>query len=114
MSTFFSLVRYWKKCGSTRRQYISFVDFKKAYDSVRRAVLYNILIDFGIPMKLIKLIEMCLNETYHKLLIGKHLSYKRPSTYQLQKSATEHSSTCKSHSHTPQQAQYLSVTEESY
>jgi hypothetical protein len=36
-----------------------FVDFKKAYDSVRREILYNILIDSGIPMKLIRLIKMC-------------------------------------------------------
>jgi hypothetical protein len=42
------------------RQYI---DFRKAYDSVRREVLYNILIEFGVPMKLIRLIRMCLNET---------------------------------------------------
>jgi hypothetical protein len=41
-----------------------FVDFKKAYDSVRREVLYNILIQFGVPMKLVSLIRMCLNETY--------------------------------------------------
>ena len=41
-----------------------FIDFKKAYDSVRREVLYNILIEFGIPMKLITLIKKCLNETY--------------------------------------------------
>jgi hypothetical protein len=26
-----------------------FIDFKKAHDSVRREVLYNILIEFGIP-----------------------------------------------------------------
>jgi len=26
-----------------------FIDFKKAYDSVRREVLYKILIEFGIP-----------------------------------------------------------------
>ena len=26
-----------------------FIDFKKAYDSVRREVLYNVLIEFGVP-----------------------------------------------------------------
>ena len=40
-----------------------FIDFKKVYDLVRGEVLYNILIEFGIPMKLIKLLKMCLNET---------------------------------------------------
>jgi hypothetical protein len=51
-----------------------FIDFKKAYDSVKREVLYNILIEFGIPRKLVRLIKMCLNETYSKIRIGKHLS----------------------------------------
>jgi hypothetical protein len=55
-----------------------FVDFKKAYDSVRREVLYNIPIEFGIPMQLIKLIKMCLNETYSKVRVGKHLSDNFP------------------------------------
>jgi hypothetical protein len=50
------------------------VDFKKAYDSVSSEVLYNILIQFGIPMKLVRLIKMCLNKTYGKVRIGKHLS----------------------------------------
>jgi hypothetical protein len=52
--------------------------FKKAYDSVRREVLYNILKVFGVPMKLVRLIKMCLNVTYSKVRIGKHLSDNFP------------------------------------
>jgi hypothetical protein len=51
-----------------------FVDFKKDYDSVRKEVLYNIAIEFGIPMTLIRLIKMCLNETYSRARVGKNLS----------------------------------------
>jgi hypothetical protein len=43
---------------STTTVHQLFVDFKKAYDSVRREVLYNILIEFGVPMKLVRLIKM--------------------------------------------------------
>jgi hypothetical protein len=49
------------------------IDFKKAYDSVRKEVLYNILIEFGVPMKVVRLIKMRLNETYSNVRIGKHL-----------------------------------------
>jgi hypothetical protein len=55
-----------------------FIDFKKAYDSVKREVLYNILLEFGIPKKLGRLIKMCLNETYSKVRVGKILSDKFP------------------------------------
>jgi hypothetical protein len=48
-----------------------FVDFKKAYDSIKREVLYNILLEFDMPKKLVRLIKMCLNETYSKVRIGK-------------------------------------------
>jgi hypothetical protein len=46
----------------------------EAYYSVRREVLYNILIEFGIPMKLVGLIKMCLIETCSIVQVGKHLS----------------------------------------
>ena len=35
--------------------------------------MYNILIQFGIPMKLVRQIKMCLMETYSRVRIGKHL-----------------------------------------
>jgi len=50
------------------------IDLKKAYDSVRWEVLYNILIEFCISMKLARLIKVCLNETYSRVQVGKHLS----------------------------------------
>ena len=51
-----------------------FIDLKKAYDSVKREVLYNILIEFGISMRLVRLIKMCLRETYSRVQVDKHLS----------------------------------------
>jgi hypothetical protein len=36
--------------------------------------LYTILIEFGIPMKLVIEIKMCLNETYSRVRVGKNLS----------------------------------------
>ena len=36
--------------------------------------MYNILIEFGIPMKLVSLMKMCLTETYSRVRVGKNLS----------------------------------------
>jgi hypothetical protein len=55
-----------------------FIDFKKAYVSVKIQVLYNSLLEFAITEKLVRLIKMRLNETYRKVHVGKLLSDKFP------------------------------------
>jgi hypothetical protein len=55
-----------------------FIQFQKVYDSVKREVLYNILLEFGVPKKRVGLVEMCLNETYRNIRVGKILSDKFP------------------------------------
>jgi hypothetical protein len=57
-----------KKCEYNGTVHQLFIDFKKASDSIKRKVLYNILLEFGIPKKLLRQIKMCLNETYSKVL----------------------------------------------
>jgi hypothetical protein len=66
-----AFVRYRKKNGNTIRRYI---DFKNAYNLVRKELLCTIVIEFGVPMELVRLIKMCLNETFIKVRIGKYLS----------------------------------------
>jgi len=51
-----------------------FIDFKTACGSIRREVLYNILIEFDIPLKLVRLIKTCLNVNYNRVQVGKYLS----------------------------------------
>ena len=55
-----------------------FIYFKKAYDSVRREVLYKILIEFGIPRTHVRLIKMSLTETYSRIRVGKNVSDRFP------------------------------------
>jgi hypothetical protein len=49
-----------------------FINFKKANDSVKREILHNILIEFGVPMQIVGMLKMCLNKTYNKVHIGKY------------------------------------------
>jgi hypothetical protein len=69
------LEKKWEYNGTVHQL---FIDFKKAYDSIRREVLYGIRIELGIPRKLVGLIQMCLNETCSTLRIGKYQSDKFP------------------------------------
>jgi hypothetical protein len=54
------LEKKWEYNGTVRQL---FIHFKKAYDSVRREALYNILTEFRIPKKQVGLIKMYLSET---------------------------------------------------
>jgi hypothetical protein len=68
-----TLQKKWEHNGSVHQL---FIDFKKAYDSVKREVLYNILLEFGIHKELVRLIKMSLNETYSKFRVYKLLTDK--------------------------------------
>jgi hypothetical protein len=50
----FAFVRYWRRNGSTMRQYISY-----SYTSRKPMIL----LEFGVPVKLLRLINLCFNET---------------------------------------------------
>jgi len=50
-------------------------EFKQAYNSVKKEITYNILIEFYIPMLLVRLIKMCVNEAYSRVCLGKYLFY---------------------------------------
>jgi len=41
-------------------------------------ILYNILIESGVPRKLVRIINMCLTETYSTVWVGKNLSDRFP------------------------------------
>jgi hypothetical protein len=47
-----------------------FRDFKQAFVSVNRRALYVALLNFGIPVKLINLIQMIKSQTISKVLVG--------------------------------------------
>jgi hypothetical protein len=66
----------WRKWEYSETIYHLFIGFKTTCDSARRKVLYSILIEFRIPMKLVRIIKTCLNETYNKVCIGNHLIWR--------------------------------------
>jgi hypothetical protein len=72
-----AFLRFWREkwVRHTTVQHQSFTDFEKAYDWVRREVLYNILIKFGTHIELVTLIKMCPNETKRKVHLSENLIY---------------------------------------
>ncbi|PSN43800.1 hypothetical protein C0J52_15500 [Blattella germanica] len=65
------LEKKWEYNGTVHQLYI---DFKKAYDSIKREKLYRILMNFGIPKMLVRFIGMCLNGTKIRVRVGKQVS----------------------------------------
>jgi Reverse transcriptase (RNA-dependent DNA polymerase). len=58
--------------------YQLFIDFEKAYDSIKRESLYDILIKYGVPKKLVRLIKTCSDGTQGIVRIGNYLSSSFP------------------------------------
>ena len=56
--------------GINKAVLLLFIDIKMAYKSVRRKVFCNMILEFGIPMKLVCLIKKCLNETYIRVQVA--------------------------------------------
>jgi hypothetical protein len=52
-----------KKWEYNQRVHQLFIDSEKAYDSLKREVMYTLLTKFDIPIKLVTLIKIHLNET---------------------------------------------------
>jgi hypothetical protein len=65
-----AFIGYWRKNRSINRTvHQSVIDFEKACNSGE--IFHSILIGLGITIKQVRLIKMCLNETYSKDHIGK-------------------------------------------
>jgi len=60
--------------GTQEAAFQLFIEFKKAYGSITTGALYDIPTELGIPMKLVGLMKMCLNETCSRVRVEKHLS----------------------------------------
>jgi hypothetical protein len=59
---FSALFRYWRKKWEYNEMVRQlFIDSKKACESFRREVLLNILIEFRVAIKFVRLIKICLN-----------------------------------------------------
>lgn len=51
-----------------------FIDFKKAYDSVHRGTVIKVLKELQFPSKIIRLVAMCLEQTFCKVRTSASIS----------------------------------------
>ena len=67
----FTIRQIMEKCWEYNKDiWQIFVDFKQAYDSINRASLWNIMAEFNIPSKLIKLVKACYNNSKACVQVG--------------------------------------------
>jgi hypothetical protein len=67
----FAFVKYWSRNVSTTRHYIGY-SYTSRKPMIQLGGKYCILIEFEVPMKLLRLIKMCLNKIDSKVRIGKY------------------------------------------
>jgi hypothetical protein len=76
------LEKKWEYKGTVHQL---FIDFKKAYDSVRREVLCNILIEFRIPRELVGLINPLKTKLFYILFKTSVCTSERPPHFTITK-----------------------------
>jgi len=54
--------------------YLLFVDFKQAYDSIARSTLWNVMVQLGIPAKLVRMVKACMKNSRCKVKFNSVLS----------------------------------------
>jgi len=70
----FTIRQIMKKYEYGQNLYMVFINFKQAYDSVNRQQLWTALRNFGIPEKLVRMIEICNSNTFCKVRYRGELS----------------------------------------
>jgi sorting nexin-29 len=54
--------------------HILYVDYKKAFDNIKRTELLNAMGSYGIPKKLVRLVEMTMKDSDAKITCGGNVS----------------------------------------
>jgi len=72
---YFAFGEYWRKSGNKMKQCISYLYTSRKlmiYLEGRSCIIFSL--NLVSPTKLVRLIKMCVNETYSRVRVGKHLS----------------------------------------
>jgi hypothetical protein len=76
MSTFAVYAHLKSLFDSVRSFFAEFFVFIKIAEYV--LIVFSVLIEFGMPMKLVQIIKMCLNETCSEVHVGKNMLFAFP------------------------------------